>query len=161
MFSPGPYRVIVHYPFAIVSIELLPLSVSGPKFDSVESLFFSSFFSPLFFSASLFLLDIKNPGMGSNQSLPYPNFFSYHIFPPLLHLFFCLPLISSSRFPLPSFLYPFFSYSFLSFSSSCFLFIFPFLLLFPSLFSLYFILLISSSFSPPLSFSFFSFLSRT
>ena len=80
---------------------------------------------------------------------------------------FCPPLISSSPFPLPSFLHSC-SYSlsipFLSFSSSCFLFFFTFLLLFSpfccfsfSLYSLSFNLLISSSFSPPLSFSLFLF----
>ena len=72
--------------------------------------------------------------------------------------FFCPPLISSSPFPLPSFLFfflLFFSHSFFFF----FYFLFPPFCSFSfSLSSLYFIFLISSSFSSPLSFSFFFYL---
>ena len=88
-----------------------------------------------------------------------PRFDSVESF--FLHFFFSPPFWSSSNsfspFPLPSFLFSF-SYSFpihfLSSSSSCFL---SHSASFLSLFPLYFILLISSSFSPPLSFSLFLF----
>ena len=101
--------------------------------------------------------------MGSNQSLhTISQFFSYHIFPPLLHLFFPSFFLSSSDFFYPfspaflplSFLFLFLFFLFLplvSFLSS------HFCCFFSSLSSLYFILLISSSFSPPLSFSLFFF----
>ena len=109
----------------------------GPGFDSVESFFFF-FFPLLFFSSS-------------------------HLSPRLAFLFFpsffCPPLISSSPSPLPSFLFfflLFFSHSF----SFFFYFLFPPFCCFSfSLSSLYFIFLISSSFSSPLSFSFFLFFS--
>ena len=95
------------------------------------------FFPSSFFSLPLLALDLH-------------FFFS----PP----FFCPPLISSSPFPLPSFLFfflLFFSHSFSFFFTSCF----PLSAAFSfSLSSLYFIFLISSSFSSPLSFSFFLFL---
>ena len=78
-----------------------------PGFDSVESFFF--FFFPSFF------------------------FFSSPLSPRLAFLFFpsffCPPLISSSPFPLPSFLFSFYY----SFTIHCFLFLLlvsPFLLLF-------------------------------
>ena len=86
-------------------------------------------------------------------------FFSSHLSPRLAFLFFpsffCPPLISSSAFPLPSFLFIFllfFSHSFAFF----FYFLFPPFCSFSfSLSSLYFIFLISSNFSSPLSFSLF------
>ena len=102
--------------------------------------------------------------MGSTptRSQFFPLFFFPYFFPSLHFLFsspffFCPPLISSSPFPLPSFFLLFFPIPFLSFSSSCYLFSYlsaAFLSLFPP----FFIVLISSSFSPPLSFSLFCFL---
>ena len=107
----------------------------GPGFNSVESFFFSFSFPSSFFSLPLLALD--------------------------LHFFFSPPFLSSSNFFLP------FPPAFLPFFLSTILFPFVFFLfyfLFPpfccfsfSLSSLYFIFLISSSFSSPLSFSFFFF----
>ena len=118
--------------------------------------FFKIFFYPsTFFSLSL---SARLQVLGWVQSLPDLNIFSYHsfsLFPTFFPSFLCPPLISSSPFPLPFFLFSF-SYSFpipfLSFSSSC-LFSSPFCCFSFSLSSFYFIFLISSSFSPPLSFS--------
>ena len=140
-----------------ISIRYSKRNVRGARFDSVESFFF---FPPLFFpSLSL------SPGMSSVPGRGH--FFSYlFFFFPSFPLFFCPTLISSSPFPLPSFLFSF-SYSFPitflhphSFSSSIFSvlfsfflsFFFPYLLLFCSLFPPFIILLIAFSFSPPLSF---------
>ena len=78
----------------------------GPGFDSVESFFF--FCPSSFFSLPLLALDLH-------------FFFS----PP----FFCPPLISSSPFPLPSFLFSFY-YSFPIRFLSFLLLVSPFLLLF-------------------------------
>ena len=107
----------------------------GPGFDSVESFFFLFFLPPLFF-LPLLALD--------------------------LHFFFPLLFLSSSNFflPFPPAFLPFFFLLFFSHSFSFFFyFLFPPFCSFSfSLSSLYFILLISSSFSSPLSFSFFFFL---
>ena len=73
----------------------------GPGFDSVES-----FFS-LFFPSSFFFSPPLSPRLAF---LFFPSFF-------------CPPLISSSPFPLPSFLFfflLFFSHSFSFFFTSCF-----------------------------------------
>ena len=119
----------------------------------------------LFFFLSLFQLDFKS-WHGFN---PYqiPIFFlpiTLFLFP-LLHFcfLFCPPLISYSPFPLPSFIFfflLFFSHSFCFF----FFFLFPFFFFFPFLLHFFpsflpFIVLISSSFPPPLSFSLFLFFS--
>ena len=101
----------------------------GPGFDSVESFFFFFFFFSLsFFSLPLLALDL-------------------HFFPS----FSCPPLISSSPFPLPSFLFfflLFFSHSFSFFFTSCFplsaAFLLSFLLLF--YFPDFFLLFLSSLF---------------
>ena len=107
--------------------------------------------------------------MGSIPTRSQFFFLSLSFFSPLhfsllfFSSFFCPPLISSSPFPLPSFLFSF-SYSFpihFLFLVSFFLLLVSFFLslsaAFLSLFSLYFILLIAYSFSPPLSFSLFLF----
>ena len=110
----------------------------GPGFDSVESFFFFFFLFP----SSFFFSSPLSPRLAF---LFFPSFF-------------CPPLISSSPFPLPSFLFfflLFFSHSFSFFFYFLFTLSAPFLSLFPPLF--YF--LISSSFSSPLSFSFFFFFS--
>ena len=100
-----------------------------------------------------FIKSLADPNFFLTLFLFFPSFFSLlHFFFPLL--FFCPPLISSSPFPLPSFLFSF-SYSFpipfLSFLLLVSFFSSPFCFFSFSLSSLYFILLISSSFSPPLS----------
>ena len=107
----------------------------GPGFDSVESFFFFFFFFSLLF------------------------FFSSPLSPQLAFLFlpsfFCPPLIFSSPFPLLSFLFSFY-YSFPIRFLSFFYFLFPPFCSFSfSLSSLYFIFLISSSFSSPLFLFFF------
>ena len=126
---------------------------------------FFFFFCPLFSSPSPFQLEFKSwHGFNTYQILIFFSITLFLFFPsffPLLHLFFCPPLLFlPPLFPcLPSFFSfsYFFPIHFLSFSSSCFLFYFPICCFSFSLSSLFFILLISSSFSPPLSFSFFCF----
>ena len=100
-------------------------------------------------------------------SLAEPNFFFLSLFfflPLLCTSFFSLLFLFSSNFFFPFSCLPSFFISpilFPSFSSLIFVFFFPLFFSSPfccfcfSLSSLYFILLISSSFSPPLSFSFF------
>ena len=125
MFSPGRFSVMIRRYCKLVSITA---SVSGPRFDSVES-FFCLFFCPssLFFP-SLFQLDFTS-WHGFN---PYqiPIFF-YHSFSFLPFFFlpfalFSLPFLSSSNVFLPFFpaFLPFFFLLF--FSHSCFLFSSPF-----------------------------------
>ena len=77
----------------------------GPGFDSVESFFFFFFFFPFFFPPPL------TPRLAF---LFFPSFF-------------CPPLISSSPFPLPSFLFSFY-YSFPIRFLSFLLLVSPFLL---------------------------------
>ena len=109
----------------------------GPGFNSVESFFFFFFF----FSSSFFFSSPLSPQLAF---LFFPSFF-------------CPPLIFSSPFPLLFFLF-YFYYSFPIRFLSFLLLVSPFLLLF---FLYYFIFLISSSFSSPLSFSFFFFFFRS
>ena len=147
--SPQAVFIIGRYPFAILSVM---------SEDPGSILCRATFFSPPLFFPSLSL----SPGMssvpGRGHFFSYKLFFSSLLFP----LFFYPTLISSSPFP-PAFL-PFFfllNFSRYFYSSSFFFFLyfffflsffFPFLLLFCSLFPLFIILLIASSFSPPLSF---------
>ena len=154
-------------PSSVQTYRTLCLSISGPKFDSVESHSFISLFPPLDFSRS---------GTGS---IPGSAFFFYlscfflpFLFPPfstsffssLFHPYFFATLIfiSSSPFPLPSFLPSLFSFFlfFLVFSPVLPFFPLFFSSPFPSLFPphpapFFFILLVSSSFSPYLSLFFF------
>ena len=105
-----------------------------PRFDAVESFFFFFFFFP----SSFFFTPPLSPRLAF---LFFPSFF-------------CPRLISSSPFPLPSFL--FFFLLFFPIRFFLFYFLFPPFCCFSfSLSSLHFIFLISSSFSSPLSFSFF------
>ena len=146
VFSLSPFRV-----WSVTPSQPLPLSVSRPRFDSVESFFF---FCPRLPPPpppppplSLFQLDFKSWHAFNPYQTPFFPSFAL-LFSPS---FFCPPLISSSPFPMPSFL---FSQSF----SSYFLFFFPFLLLFFLSLLPFFPHLTSSSFSPPVSFSLFLFL---
>ena len=109
-------------------------SLADPNFFSYRSLSFLPFFFPSF--ALPF-----SPLSSSNFSLPFPpaflpSFFLLQFFPPTV--FFCHSYLSFLIFV-----------SFYSSHFCCFSF---------TLSSLYFILLISSSFTPPLSFSLFLFL---
>ena len=111
-----------------------------------------AFFPPLFFP-SLFQLDFVLAWVSYHSFCFLPTLF------PFFALFFLHPFLSSSNpfltFPLPSnlfispILFPFLYFLSLSFFSS------PFCCFSFSLSSLYFILLISSSLSPPLSILFF------
>ena len=106
----------------------------GPGFGSVERFFFCFVFSLFFFSPPL------SPRLAF---LFFPSFFVLLKFLPPLSP--CLP-----SFFFPTILFPFVFF--------LFYFLFPpFCCLSFSLSSLYFIFLISSSFSSPLSFSFFFF----
>ena len=109
---------------------------------------------PLSFSWSL------SPGMGSIPTNPKKFPITLFLFSSFA-LLFPPPFLSSSNFFLlfsPAFLSPILSQSFLSFSSSCFLLTFPFCCFSFFLSPRSFILPISSSFPPPLSFSWFLFL---
>ena len=120
--SPQALSEYRGYAFAIVSVSALSLSISGPRFDSVESSFFFFFFSFSFFFLPLFLL-------------------SLFLFFSLFDSFFP-PFLSSSNFPLV-FLHFFFLLIFShSIFSSHFLFSSPFCCFSFSLSSL-------SSFLPP------------
>ena len=132
------------------------LSVSGPRFDSGNFFFPSSFFF-----RSLFQLEFKswygfNPYQIPISFLKLLSFLPFS-FPSFTLLFFLL-FLSSSNFFLPfspAFLLFSFSYSFL-FLFFLFLLLVSFFLslsaAFLSLFPPFFILLISSSFPPLLSF---------
>ena len=142
----GHFIVVARYPFAIVSVTMpIPLSVSGPRFDSVESFFLCNLLipPPLSFSYTL------SPWVQSlADHFPSITFSFLPFFSPYLHFFphFCPHFFLSSP---PAFLLFFFlllfSHSFYFFFSSCFLFFFPFLLLFFLSFLLLFFLLISFS----------------
>ena len=137
VFSPGHFSVMISYPFTIGWIL-------WRVFVFVFGFFSSSFFFLPFHS----LIQLES-WLGFHQ---IPIFFSITLFSfiPLLHFFFpplfCPSLISSSPFPLPSFLISIFSPLF-------FLFFFPFLLplsatflsLFPPFYSPDFFLLFPSS----------------
>ena len=118
----SPQAVLaVHYPFAK---QPLPLKCQWTQVQICGELFlFIVFFRPL-----LWVHSLPDPNFFPiTLFLFFPSFFpSLRFSPP----FFCVLL---SPFPLPSFLFSF-SYSFpipfLSFSSSCFLFFLPYLMLF-------------------------------
>ena len=122
-------------------------------------MFFSFFFS----LSRLLVLAWVQSLVSDPNFFPIPLFLFFPSFPPLFHLFFPPPFLSSSNFfrpfsPafLPFFFLLFFPIPFLSFSHSCFLFL-PLSAAF-SLSSLSVILMISPSFPPPLSFYLFMFL---
>ena len=120
----------------------ISISVSGPKFDSVESYFFL-FFSLLFFFFFSSLPFFKS-WHGVQQCLEETTFFPitpffFPSFPSLLHFFFPILFLSYSNFFLPVF--PCLPSIFLS------PIIFPFLFFILLFFFIYFFILVSFFFS--------------
>ena len=154
MFSPGRFRRVAAAIPSLVSVDP-GLILYG------EFFFLLLFFLPFSFFPSLFQLDFKSwNGFNFQFFLPFLFSLLWTSFFPFL---FCPLLISSSHFPLPSFLF-FYSFSFLFFLYFFLVSFFPLFFSSPfccfsfSLSSLYYILLIFSSFSSPLSLVVFFFL---
>ena len=136
--SPHPFQCPLLTPPHTLPVcrtnSSLSLSISGPRFDSVESSFFFFFFSLLFF----FSLSLSARWFNTYQ-IPILFLSSFSFFPSLA-LFF--PFWSSSNFPLAFLLFFFLLFFSHSIPSSCFLFSSPFCCFSFSLSSL-------SSFLPP------------